>query len=443
MILIDKDTVLTSDMITKFIQTFNTVDKPKYQKYYDYYKGNQAIMHKTVTDDSKPCNKVVTNYCSNIVNNYLGYLTGKQIAYTSRDDISDIQEILNYNDVKTADSDLLKNALIYGKAFEVQYIDEDKKQRFKVLDTRECIPVYDNTINQNLLYVIRYYLIDSTDTNKGYYVELYDDKNITTYKCNSGFSDLTIVDTQEHYYKQVPIVEFVLNSDNESIFDKIMTLQDAYNNLLSSEVDDFEAFCDAYLCLKGIDIDDKEISKMKENRVLVFPDNNSSAEYLTKSVSDTQIQNMLQNINDTIHKIANSPDFNDDKFMAQSGVAMKFKLTGMENTASNIEANMTKALQKRIELICIILNMTNESVWRDIDIVFTRNLPTNDVEVANMVNTLRGLVSDETLISLLPFVKNPKDEMEKLQAQNVSNMELYGFNTANTNTNTDTTKVGE
>jgi hypothetical protein len=45
-------------------------------------------------------------------------------------------------------------------------------------------------------------------------------------------------------------------------------------------------------------------------------DSDASAEYLTKSVSDTQIENMLKNINDTIHKIANSPDFNDEKLLA-------------------------------------------------------------------------------------------------------------------------------
>jgi SPP1 family phage portal protein len=113
----------------------------------------------------------------------------------------------------------------------------------------------------------------------------------------------------------VPITVFSLNKEEESVFDKVMTLQDAYNKLLSSEVDDFEAFCDAYMVLKGCIAEDEDIKTMKQNRVLVL-DNDASAEYLTKSVSDTQIENMLKNINDTIHKIANSPDFNDEKLLA-------------------------------------------------------------------------------------------------------------------------------
>ena len=69
---------------------------------------------------------------------------------------------------------------------------------------------------------------------------------------------------------------------------------------------------------------------MKQNRVMMM-DADASAEYLTKEVNDAQIQNLLTNINDSIHKIANSPDFNDEKFMAQSGIAMRFKLVGFEN----------------------------------------------------------------------------------------------------------------
>jgi hypothetical protein len=39
---------------------------------------------------------------------------------------------------------------------------------------------------------------------------------------------------------------------------------------------------------------------------------------------------------------------------------MRYKLVGFENVASNIVANMTKALQRRIELICEILYLTGE-----------------------------------------------------------------------------------
>ena len=192
-------------------------------------------------------------------------------------------------------------------------------------------------------------------------------------------------------------------------------------------MDDFEAFCDAYLVLKGITADADDLANMKQNRVLIM-DADAEAAYLTKNVSDTQIENMLQNINDTIHKIANSPDFNDEKLMAQSGIAMRYKLIGFENISSNIVANMTKALQKRIELICSILNLKgSDNQWRDVEIIFTRNLPTNINDTAQVINQLRGVVSDKTLLSLLPFIQDVDAELDQMKAEKEQNMSLYNF----------------
>lgn len=393
-------------------------------------------MRKVASDVGKPCNRIVSNYCFNIVQNYQGYITGIDISYLSQTNIDAIQDILNYNDVRTEDNELLRNALIFGKSFEINYVDEDAKQRFKVLDSRECIPVYSNDLNNDLLYVIRYYVADTINNSQDeYYIEVYGNEFIRKYKSSNAFATLSLLDEKPNIYKQVPITVFNLNSDEESIFDKVMTLQDAYNKLLSSEVDDFESFCDAYLVLKGCMADADDLVAMKQNRVLMM-DTDAEASYLTKSVSDTQIENMLKNINDTIHKISNSPDFTEDTFMSQSGVAIKYKLIGFENVASNIVANMTKALQRRIELICSILSLTDgETKWRDIQIVFTRNLPQNITDTAQAINQLRGIVSDKTLISLLPFIKDVDAEVKQLQKEKEANMSMYGFDTNSTTDN--------
>ena len=388
-------------------------------------------MKKQATDLGKPCNKVVVNYCYNIVQNYRGYLTGIDIAYSSDKDIDQVFEVLNYNDVKQEDSNYLQDALVYGCAYEIAYIDEWGKHRFKTLDPKNVIPIYDDTLDQDLVYCIRFWSNKIADKDF-YIVEVYSKSEIKTYKSDMGFQTFELVKEEPHYFGMVPITVFELNNDRVSIFDQIMTLQDAYNKLLSAEVDDFESFADAYLVLKGMmGTDPEDLADMKRNRALLL-DNDAEASYLTKNISDTQIQNMLNNINDNIHKIANSPDFNSDKFMAQTGIAMRFKLVQFENASSAIEAEMRKALQRRIELICAIGNIKGDNLsFDDVKITFTRNLPTNLTETAQVVNSLRGLVSDQTLLSLLPFVEDSQAELDRLNQQKQMNMDMYSFTPGN------------
>ena len=388
-------------------------------------------MKKQATDLGKPANKVVVNYCYNIVQNYRGYLTGIDIAYSSDKDIDQVFEVLNYNDVKQEDSNYLQDALVYGCAYEIAYIDEWGKHRFKTLDPKNVIPIHDDTLDQDLVYCIRFWSNKIADKDF-YIVEVYSQSEIKTYKSDMGFQTFELVKEEPHYFGMVPITVFELNNDRVSIFDQIMTLQDAYNKLLSAEVDDFESFADAYLVLKGMmGTDPEDLADMKRNRALLL-DNDAEASYLTKNISDTQIQNMLNNINDNIHKIANSPDFNSDKFMAQTGIAMRFKLVQFENASSAIEAEMRKALQRRIELICAIGNIKGDNLsFDDVKITFTRNLPTNLTETAQVVNSLRGLVSDQTLLSLLPFVEDSQAELDRLNQQKQMNMDMYSFTPGN------------
>lgn len=428
MYLIDKNAELTPLILGKILNRFQMVELPKMNRFYKYYKGEQAITLKKPTDTGKPANKVITNFCHTITDTYEGYLTGVPIQYSNDKEFDEILDILSYNDVKNEDSEYLRQALIYGRAFEICYIDEDNKQRFRTLDARECIPVYDNTLNNNLLYVIRFWCADIYDkTNEEYIVEVYGAKDTKRYKSNIGFSSFTLIEELPNYYGQCPITVFSLNTEEESIFNSIMSLQDAYNTLLSSEIDDWESFCDAYMVLKGSIIDEEEMENMKKHRLLIM-DNDAEASYLTKDVNDTQIRNMLQLVNDNIHKIACCPDFSQESFGTSSGIALRYRLLGFENNAAAIESNFKMALQRRIELLSAIVNLAGgDSLWRDVSITFHRNLPVNLEETSTILNNLRGLVSDETLLTQIPFISDVEEELKKLAKQKEAAMALYKF----------------
>ena len=427
---LNKNAVLTPDLLYQMLNRFNLNLLPKLQKYKNYYDGTQAILCKHYADASKPCNRVVTNYCADIVSSYCGYIASPgYISYSSDSDIESIMDCLRYNDYQDEDSDFLNDALIYGVSAELMYTDEQGQVRFRLIEPTNCFGVYDDSLTGDLMYFVRWYKTNDWDNSDLYNVDVYSDFSIKHYQMQGTMGGLQFVDEEPHYFGQCPANIFYLDKDERSIFDCIITLQDAYNELLSGEIDDFSAFCDAYLTLEGVDAEAEDIASMKANRVLILP-SGATANWLTKNASDTQIENILKRVHDNIYRVAKCPDFSSETFVGgvSSGVAIRYRLTGCETKAAAIESNMKKALQRRIELIAGVASLKlGEDIFRDINIIFKRNIPEDYTSIVNIVNALKGTVSDETLLSMIPQVTDVKAELERVQEQKQKNMELYNF----------------
>lgn len=430
MFYLNKDIELTVELLGKMIERFTLDAQPKLKKYKNYYDGIQAILEKSYSDPTKPCNKTVINYCKNIVDSYCGYLaTPGHISYRSDADIEDIMDILRYNDFQAQDAELLLCALTYGVANELMYLDAKSQTRFKMIDPTQSFGVYDDSLTGDLMYFVRFYKLNEWDTESDTYaVDVYTDTMKRSYHMKGLGGELTPIGEEPHYFAQCPANIFHL-PDEKSIFDCIIGLQDSANELLSAEIDDYSAFADAFLVLQGMDAENDDIQSMKQNRVLIVPEG-ANASWLTKNASDAQVENILKRIHESIYRIAQCPDFSSESFVGgvSSGIAIQYRLTGMETRAGKIEAEMKKALQRRIEIICGIASLKlGEDVFRDIQIEFKRNIPEDINATVQLVNALKGTVSDATLLSQLDFVSDVNAELEALQEQKAANMDLYGF----------------
>ena len=431
MFYLNKGAELNIELLQKMISKFNVEVSPKMRRYKNYYDGVQKILSKTYSDETKPCSHTVINYMKDIVDSYAGYLaTPGFISYGSDEDIEDIMNILRYNDYQSQDSDFLLDALVYGVAAELMYLDNRGQVRFRLITPTSCFGVYDDTLTGDLMYFVRMYQGSLWDNSNTYFVDVYGDYDIKHYRMSGENGYLEFLSEEKHYFSQCPANIFCL-PDEKSIFDCVLPLQDAVNEVISSEIDDYSAFCDAYLVLEGVDAEADDIQMMKENRVLLLPDN-AKASWLTKNANDAQVENILKRLHDSIYRIAKCPDFSSETFVGgvSSGIAIRYRLTGMENRAGIIEGRMKKALQRRIEIICGIASLKlGEAVFRDIKIDFKRNIAVDETQTINMVNALKGTVSDATLLAQLPFIDDVNAELEAVAAQKEANMELYNFST--------------
>ena len=259
-------------------------------------------------------------------------------------------------------------------------------------------------------------------------INVYTSNTIQTYKLEDN--EITFIDETAHYFNDVPVSVYVNNDELYGDFERVKGLIDAYDKTQSDTANDFEYFTNALLVISGVLVEDEEGLNFKENRVLNFAGTDGKAEYLIKDINDNALENYKNRLVEDIHKFAQIPNLTDEQFAGNvSGESMKYKLMGLENIVSVKEAKFKKGLMRRIELLCNFLNIaTNDlMLYTDIQPVFTRNKPKNETELASMVKNLYGILSDETLISILPFIENSKEEIEKRDLEKENTLDNYSL----------------
>lgn len=412
--------VLTPRVIQNFIDQHNLTQVPRYKKLQKYYEGKHDILNRAFPDQSKPNNKLVNNFPSYIVNLMAGYFMGKPVAYSSvnEDYLARIQDIFNANNEQAINSLHAKQAGIKGISAELLWIDEASQVRISYLDVDNLILLFDYSIDPELLAVIRYYYIKDYVTCKDELnVELYTKEEIVYYK--QGKKGLVESDRVPHYFGDIPINIYWNNDEALGDFERVITLIDAYDKSMSDSANDAEYFTDAYLLLKGIQVDPEELQDMKNQRVMVLDGETGDAKWLVKQ-TDVQTTEAYRNrLQQDIHKFSLVPDLSSQEFQGNlSGIALAYKFLGMEQLAATKERLFKESFYRRLKLITNILNTKGGNyVYTDIDMHFTRNLPVNIQEAVQTAKDLFGMVSQQTLLAQLPFIDNPQQELEKLRQE--------------------------
>ena len=410
---------VSKELVIKLIDNHKVLDIPNFKKLQDYYEGKSAILDRQM-EEGKPNNKLVANYPGYIVDMINGYAFGKPIAYASQDEklMEAMQDILNYNDEHAHNKELAKSMGIKGRAYELVYADEDGNLRLARLGAEDCIMVYDTAVNPEPSFAVRYYAINDilTDTTVDY-AEVYTKDEIITFQSDGKAYGMT--ERVPHYFGMVPVIEYNNNTEQLGDFEKVLSLIDAYDVACSNKVNDLDYFSDAYLCLIGmLGTETEDIIDMKNKRVLLL-DENGQASFLIKPSNDAESENVKDRLKTDIHKFSMTPDMTDASFANNSsGVAMAYKLLGLEQKAVDKISNFKKGLQRRFEIICNYLNVKGSSYdWRDISITFTRNKPINELEAVQIALQLKGLVSEMTVLENIPQISDVSEELERLEKE--------------------------
>lgn len=400
-----------------------------YTKLNDYYRGKHDIIYRQFNDPTKPNNRAVNNFAKLIVDTSTAYFLGEPITYSTKENrtLEAIQSVLKFNNSEDVDSELSKMVGIYGHAFEVHWIDSEGSHKFKAVSPHDMVMCYSMDLEEEPVCAVMYRTYKDVDECVVHDVQMFTKDSIVNFTIDEQGKVRKEVSTP-HYFGQLPVTEYISSEERIGDFEPVISLIDAYNISVSDSINDIEYWNDAYLLLRNLNATTMEdVQEMKENRVLLV-DGEGDAQFITKNIQDTHIENIKDRLTMDIHKFSQTPNLNDEQFATNlSGVAIKYKMLGLENKTAIKERKFKSALMKRIGLILNIFNLKGNSfTFPEIDFVFVRNLPANLVEIADMISKIRGVVSDDTLRSQLPFVIDLEAEKEKLEEEQEAKM-IYDF----------------
>ncbi len=412
---------LSPAQLTKLANELNM--GTNYAKLRDYYDGKHGIMDRVMSDFSLPNNKLVANMPRYITTISTGYFMGMGVGYGGEDDalLETLQGDFAYNDVQDEDYELAKLCSIYGHCYEVLYIDEDGRRRFMAVPPGEATLFLDpgKKMPTGFLWLREHKSpLNSRVLQK---MELYTYTSVKVYSRNGQISNTFAEELSvSHLWGDVPVVEYINNEERFGDYECVISLVDAYNLVQSNTANTFETNDDAILIIKRMgDVQSKDVKQLKEEKAVTLPDG-AELEWLTKQLNDSALEHYKDRLREDMHIFSMVPNLTDKEFGSNaSGVAMSYKLWGLDQLFSIKARKFKKALQRRVELLTHIINLAKPAGYdyTSITITFHPNKPQNLVELAQMVASLAGEVSRETRLQLLPFVEDVPAELEKLKEE--------------------------
>ena len=422
---------IKKELVVKLIREHEK-QLPRFKKLKKYYLGEHDILSKQ-RSKNKPNYKPVCNHAKDIADTSTGYFMGNTISYSNSED-TDIDELLiafDNAEVDESDHDNALDMAIYGVAYEYVYARENENiLDIKSLEVENTFIVYDDSIEQQPLFGVYYFKRKENKADTETYQAVIMTKQFVYSIVLEGKEKGIISDKPiPHNMGDIPIIEYKNNKYSIGDFEQQIGLIDSYNSLTANRINDKEQFIDSILVLYGARLGDDEEESIKaleslaEHKLLeLHPE--ARAEYLSKTLNENEVETLRNAVKQDIYTFSHIPNLTDENFAGNSsGVAMEFKLLGLEMITKIKQRYYVKGLKRRIKLFANYLGLTQIAIDANSIIPhFSRSLPKNLLEISQIVSNLDGKVSQETLLSQIPFVEDPTSEIEKVNEEKQENI---------------------
>ena len=407
-----------------------------------YYQGDDRILSRKprAGAEGSPDNRIPVPYGRKLVNTVVGYMYKPGLIQMNSDNEElrdELSRVMDTNQAGSKTARLGKLSSIFGVAYEIHYVIDGREPRFAPIPVEDMLPVYSNDLEPQIVAAVHRYIehvpgeanrTDSIEHVDIYYADAVDYYYASGTATTAG--DLRMEAEEPHGYGMVPLAVFRNNDEIMGDFEHILPLIDAYDVLMSDSMNEFDRFAWAYLVLKNLSMREEDVENIKVKRVIEVMEN-GGAEFLTKDIQTAFVEFMRGWLREEIHKQTHIPDMADHSFAGQqSGIAIRFKLSDLENIASVKEIGFREGLYRRVELLLAFFRTQGRNLGDALEVWFSfnRNIPTNYIEIAEIVSKLRGHVSHKTLLDeVVVFVDDAQSEIDAVNAEVDSMTSAFGM----------------
>lgn len=410
---------ITLETLGGFLNKHEWWVQNRYHPLMDAYMTRYPIFTMPPKPEYKPDKRIAVNFAKYITDTMNGFFIGIPIKVNCDDvKVADYVEFLDqYNDQDDNNAELSKMCSIYGKAYEMYYVDETGNIGITYLSPEEAFMIYDDSILDRPRYFCRIY----KDADNTVYLSISDKTKIQYASLEGGLHWLP-EEEKIHGFDGVPATEFRENEEEIGIFEPVLTMINEYNEAVSEKANDVAYFADAYLKVLGALVDGETIKQIRDNRIINFPgvfeNGQLVVDFLQKPDGDTSQEHLLDRLEKLIFQISMVANISDENFGSSSGIALKYKLQAMSNLALTKQRKFTSGMNRRYKLIFSnpISNMSPND-WVKLQYTFTQNMPANLLEESQIAGNLSGIVSQQTQLSVLSCVDNVQQEIEQIKKE--------------------------
>lgn len=425
--LMNPDGTIPEILLAKCIEQ-HMKELPRLERLDNYVDGRHDILRRYFDDSSIPNNRLVANHAEYITTILVGYVHGAAVIY-SGEGCKTLKGLFDEIEEESHNAELGTDISVFGRGYELLYMNSDEVPvpELAVLPPFYTNVVCDTTVKHKCMFAFNY--IENLDINNrvtGYTIAVYCKGFIDTYQCSNLRNAATyqLINRELSYFGKVQVTEYRNNKKGRGDFEGVMTLIDAYNLLQSDRINDKEQLADALLAIENGSLGDDETERsetaelIRKEKILELGEG-GKAYWLVKNLNEDQVEVLKKSIKNDIHEFSQVPCLTDENFVGNSsGVALKYKLIGLEDKGKTKERYFKRGLKRRLRMYENIFYLQAIPFKAsDIAIAMKRTLPVDEETQAKVAQETEGLISWETRLTRFDPDINVENERARLLAE--------------------------